>query len=332
VQDRDNRYGLLLRRRELLAFLGGAAAVWPRPGAAQQPKVPVVGVLVVGAPGSDRFWRLFREDLGERGYVDGQNIRFEFRSDQGQASRLPALAAELVRLKVDLIVTWFTPAALAAKQATEEIPIVMAAAGDPVATGLVESLSRPGGNVTGIAAVGAELAGKCVELIRDMLPAARRVAALVNAPDPFSKPFLEKIRLGGEATGTMIEPVMIHSTAELDAAFPAMEKERPDAMVVQPSLPTKRVAELSVKYRIPAVSFVRDLVDEGGLMSYGFSEADAYRRAAVFVDKILKGAKPADLPVEQPTKFELVINLKTAKALGLTIPPTFLARADEVIE
>jgi putative ABC transport system substrate-binding protein len=321
-----------MRRRDLLALLGGAAAFWPLAGAAQQPKMPTIGVLVVGSPGSERFWRLFREALRDLGYVEGQNVRFEFRSDQGQATRLPELAAELVRLKVDIIVTWFTPAALAAKQATNEIPIVMALAGNPVETGLVQSLARPGGNVTGLSAVGAELAGKCVELIRDLIPSARRIAVLVNTPDPFSKPFLEQIRRSGAATGTTIDAIMIHNAGELDAAFPAMEQERPDAVIVQPSLPTKHAAELAVKYRLPAVSFVRDVADAGGLMTYSVAEADAYRRAAVFVDKILKGAKPADLPVEQPTRFELVINLKTAKAIGLAIPPALLARADEVIE
>jgi putative tryptophan/tyrosine transport system substrate-binding protein len=270
--------------------------------------------------------------MRELGYIDGQNIRYEFRSDEGQVSRLPRLAEELVRLKVDLIVTRFTPAALAAKQATREIPVVMALAGNPVETGLVDSLARPGGNVTGMSGVGAELAGKCPELIRELLPSARRVSVLVNAPDPFSKPFLEQIRVGGAAAGVAIEPVMIHSAEELDAAFPTMERERPDAVIVQPSLPAKRTAELALQFRLPAISFVRGIVDEGGLMSYGAEETDAYRRAAIFVDKILKGAKPADLPVEQPTRFELVINLKTARALGLTVPAALLARADEVIE
>jgi len=321
-----------MKRRNLLAIIAGAAALRPLAARAQQPKMPTIGVLVVSSAGAERFWRLFQEDLRDRGYVEGKSVRFEFRSDPGQGDRLPELAAELVRLKVDLIVTWFTPAALAAKQATRDIPIVMALAGDPVATGLVESLARPGGNVTGMAAVGAALAGKCVELIRDLLPSAQRVAVLVNAPDPFSKPFLEQIRLSSAAIGTAIEPIMIHSAEELDAAFSAMEKDRPDAVIVQPSLPVKRSAELALKYRLPAVSFVRAIVDEGGLMSYGVDEADAYRRAAIIVDKVLKGAKPADLPVEQPTKFELVINLKTAKALGLTVPQLLLARADEVIE
>ena len=237
-----------------------------------------------------------------------------------------------MRLKVDIIVTWFTPAALAAKQATSEIPVVIALAGNPVETGLVESLARPGGNVTGMSGVGAELAGKSVELIRELLPSARRVAALANAPDPFSRPFLEQIRLGGQATGVTIDAIMIRGAEELEAAFPAMEQKRPDAIIVQASLPTKRVAELALRYRIPTVAVIRAFVEEGGLMTYSAAEADMYRHAALYVDKILKGAKPADLPVEQPTKFELVINLKTAKALGLSVPPSLLGRADQVIE
>ena len=320
-----------MKRRDFLAMVA-SAALWPLPGTAETAKVPTIGVLVVESPASQRFWRLFREDMRELDYVEGKNVRYEFRSDGGQGSRLPALAAELVGLKVDLIVAWFTPAALAARQATRQIPIVMALVGNPVENGLVESLARPGGNVTGMAALGAELAGKCVDLVRELVPSAHRIAALVNAPDPFSKPFLRQIQLNGEASGTAIEPIMIQRTEELDPVFTAMEKERPDAAIVQPSLPIKRVAELAIKSRIPAMSFIRDFANEGGLMSYGSEEADAYRRAAVYVDKILKGAKPADLPVQQPTKFELVVNLKTAKALGLTIPPSILARADEVIE
>ena len=242
------------------------------------------------------------------------------------------MAAELVRLKVDIIVTWFTPTALAAKQATHEIPIVMAETGDPVGTGLVASLPRPGGNVTGMAAVTAELAGKSVQLIRDMLPSARRVTALANATDPFSKPFLEQIKLGGEATGTTINPVMISSPEEFETAFASMEKDRPDAVIVQPSLPSKRAAELALKHRVPAVSVPRWFAEQGGLMAYSPRYVDLFRKAAVYVDKILKGAQPADLPVEQPTHFDLVLNMKTAKALGLEVPPTLLARADEVIE
>jgi len=208
----------------------------------------------------------------------------------------------------------------------------MADAGDPISTGLVASLARPGGNVTGIAGITAELSGKCIELIRDMLPSVRRVTALANATDPFSKPFLEQVQLAGEASGTTINAVRIRSREEFEGAFAAMEKERPDAVIVQPSLPSKRAAELALKYRVPAVSVPRWFAEEGGLMSYSARFADLYRKAAVYVDKILKGAQPADLPVEQPTIFELVINLRTAKALGLTVPPAFLARADKVIE
>jgi putative ABC transport system substrate-binding protein len=244
---------------------------------------------------------------------------------------LPELAAELVRLQVDVIVTWFTPAAKAAKQATREIPIVMALAGNPVETGLVESLARPGGNITGMAGVAAELAGKSVQLIREMLPAAHRVVALANAPDPFSKPFVEQVQLGGTATDTIIDPVMIHDAAEVEAAFLEMEKHRPDAVIVQPSLPTKRVADLAIIHRIPTASVIRGFAKDGGL-AYQSTEIDLYRQSASYVDKVLKGAKPADLPIQQPTKFELIINMKTANAIGLTMPPAFLARADEMIE
>jgi len=204
--------------------------------------VPTIGALVIGNISPEEFWREFRQGLSDLGYIEGQNIRFEFRSAEGQINRLPELAAELVRLKVDVIVTWFTPTAVAAKQATREIPIVMAETGDPIGTGLVMSLPRPGGNVTGIASVTAELAGKSVQLIRDMLPSARRVTALANATDPFSKPFLEQIQLGGEATGTAINPIRIGNNEEFESAFAAMERDRPDAIIVQPSLPSKRAA------------------------------------------------------------------------------------------
>ena len=321
-----------MKRREFITLLGGAAAAWPLAARAQQPKVPTIGALVIGNADPEEFWREFRQGLRDLGYVEGQNVRFEFRSAEGQVERVPELAAELVHLKVDVIVTWFTPTTQAAKQATSQIPIVMADAGDPVGTELVASLPRPGGNVTGIAGVTAELSGKCIELIRELLPAARRVTALANATDPFSKPFLEKVQLAGEATGTTINPVRISSREEFEGAFAAMEKERPDAVIVQPSLPSKRAAELALKHHVPAVSVPRWFAEEGGLMSYSARFADLYRKAAVYVDKILKGAQPADLPVEQPTIFEMVINLRTAKALGLTIPPAFIARADKVID
>ena len=321
-----------MRRREFVKVIAGSAAAWPLAARAQERKVVTVGVLVVGAPGSEQFWQLFRGDMAELGYHEGQNIRYEFRSDQGQVSRLTDLAAELVRFHVDVIVTWFTPAAQAAKAATRETPIVMALAGDPIATGLVDSLSRPGGNVTGMSGVNAQLGGKCVELIREMLPSAHRVVALANAPDPFSKPFVEQIRAGGTAVGIEIEAKMLRSAEELETAFQDIDKERPDAIIIQPSLPAKRAAELAAKYRIPSISTLRPFAEQGGLISYAAVESYLYNRAADYVDKILKGAKPQDLPVEQPTQFELIINMKTAKALGLAIPSSLRARADEVID
>jgi putative tryptophan/tyrosine transport system substrate-binding protein len=319
-----------MRRRHVFAFFCSAAALWSLAGIAEQRKVPTIGVLMVESPGSDQFRRLLPDLMRNLGYVEGQSIRYEFRS--GQVSRLPDLAAELVRLNVDVIVTWFTPAAQAAKRATSQIPIVMALGADPIEIGLVQSLDRPGGNVTGIAAPAAELAGKCVELIRDVLPQTHHVVALANAADTFSKPFVEGIRLAGVATKTMIDVKMIRGVEELDAAFREMEQERPDGVIVQPSLPSKRAVELALRYRIPTASVVRGFVEEGGLMSYLVGEPDIYRRAAAFVDRILKGTKPADLPVEEPTKFELIINMKTAEALGISIPQSVLLRADELVE
>src|SRR5438105_11318601 len=257
---------MTMKRRDFVTLLGGAAA-WPLAARAQQRKVPTIGVLVVGAPGWEQFWRLFRDAMRQTGYVEGQSIRYEFRSDQGQMGSLREMAAELVRLNVDLIVIWFTPAALAAKAATRDIPIVMALAGDPVANGLVDSLNRPGGNVTGMSGVNAELGGKSVELIREMLPSTHRIAALANAPDPFSRPFVEQIEPSGRATGILIDVKMLRAE-ELETAFADMVKERPDAVIVQPSLPAKRVAELAAKYRIPAVSTLGPFAELGGLMSY----------------------------------------------------------------
>ena len=321
-----------MRRREFIASIAGAAIAWPRAADAQQPKMRTIGVLVRAAPGWQRFWKAFPAALHDIGYIEGQNIRFEFRSDDGQISRLSELAAELARLKVDVIVSWFTPAAVAAKQATDDIPIVCALCGDMVGTGLVENLARPGGNVTGNSSLNPELGAKAVDLIRQMVPSAHRIGVLANAPDPFSKPFLKQIQDAGEAAGTAIEPIMINTAEELDAAFAAMEASRVDAGIVQPSLPTKRIAELALKYRMPSICTFRDFAYDGGLMSYFADEAEMYRSAAVLVDKVLKGAKPAELPVEQPTRFELVINLKSAKVLGINVPPNLLALADEVIE
>jgi putative ABC transport system substrate-binding protein len=318
-----------IARRQFISALGGAAA-WPLAAQAQQPKLPRIGVLIPANP--EPFSSEFRAGLREHGYIEGQNIAFEFRSADGKPNLLRELAAELVRLKVDIIVASQTPAVTAARQATTEIPIVMAPAGDPVGTGLISSLARPGGNITGLSSTTAELGAKTLELIREVLPSTRRVAVLANAADPFSRSFIELIEDGGRTLGIAIQTIRVRGVEEFDAAFAAMDKERADAVIVQPSLPRKPALDLALKHRLPAVGPTPLFPREGGLMSYSGNQNDTYRRAALYIDRILKGAKPADLPVEQPTKYELVINLKTAKALGLEVPAAVLARADEVIE
>ena len=321
-----------MKRRDFIALLGGATA-WPLAAHAQQSPMNRIGVLVIGNADVPSFGKELREGLRELGRIEGQHYVIEFRSAEGQLSRLPELAAELVRLKVDVIVALFTPCALAAKQATREIPIVILT-GDPLGRGLVESLSRPGANVTGLSQMAAEAHGKCVELFRDMLPSARRVALIANGADPvFAKSFLEQARRAGSGTGSEISPVVtIRGPDELEAAFATAVQEKADAVILQASLPTKRMVELALAHRLPAATTIRTFAEIGGLMSYGSDGPVLFRHAATFVHKILRGEKPADIPVEQAVKFELVINLKTAKAIGVTIPPTLLARADEVIE
>lgn len=319
-----------MRRRDVL--VGGAAALlWPSLAPAQPEKVPAIGVLVIDSPAAEAFRRGFKEALRGLGYTEGRDVRFEFRTGQGNA-RLQELAADLVRNKVDVIVTWFTPTAFAARKATSDIPIVMGAAGNPVETGLVASLAHPGGNITGIAGVGADLSGKLVELVREALPSSRRVAALGAVSDPFSKPFVAAIEASGKAIGMAVDPVLVDGVAGLAAAFARMAENRPDAVIVQPSLGMEQPAKLSLQYRIPAASIFRAFVENGGLISYATEYTGIYRTVAIYVDKILKGAKPADLPVERPDKFILTVNLKTAAALGLSLPRSFLARANEVIE
>ena len=321
-----------MKRREFVTLLGGAAAAWPLAASAQQTKVYRIGALVVGNADVHSLRTELREALRKSGYVEGQNLLFEFRSAEEQLDRLPKLAAELVALKVDVIVAIYTPCALAAQRATREIPIVIVS-GNPIETGLVPSLSRPGGNITGVSLIAAELHGKCVELFRDMLPSVRRVAALGNAADPISKLFLEQVQLAGRTTGIEIAPaIMVRGPSEIDEAFAAMKEERADAVVVQGSLASKNTAELALSHSLPAVTVPRSFAQLGGLLSYGLDGPDSFRRCATFLIKILQGGKPEDMPVEQPTKFELIVNAKTAKALGLEIPPTLLARADQVIE
>ena len=320
-----------MKRREFI--IGGAAAAWPMGAWAQQSQMKRIGALVIGNADVPSFGKEIREGLRELGHIEGQNYALDFRSAEGQLSRWPGLAAELVRLKVDVIVALFTPCALAAKQATRDIPIVILS-GDPLGTGLVDSLSRPGANVTGLSQMAAEATSKNVELFRDMLPSARRIAVMVNAADPvFAKSLLEQAQRAGAGTGSDISPVVtVHGPDDLEAAFAKVVKEKADAMIFQGSLPTKRMAELAIARRLPAATGQRAFAETGGLMAYGANAPALNRRAAAFVDKILRGEKPANIPVEQPTKFDLVLNLKTAKAIGLIIPPTLIARADEVIE
>lgn len=321
---------ITIGRREFLSALGGAAVTWPMMAHAQLPKLPRVGVLIPANP--EPFWSEFRAGLRDRGYVEGRNIAFEFRSAEGRLEHLRELADELVRLKVDIIVASLTPAVTAARQATTEIPIVMAYAGDPVGTGLISTLARPGGNITGLSSTAAELFAKTLELIRDVVPATRRVAVLANAPDPFTRPFVEQIEEGGRTLGISIQTIKVRNVDEFEGAFAAMITEHADAVIVQGSLPRKPAIDLSFKHRLPSFGGTRLWVREGGLLSYSGSENDMYRRAASYIDRILQGAKPAELPVEQPTRYELAVNLKSAQALGIKVPDTVLARADEVIE
>jgi putative ABC transport system substrate-binding protein len=300
-------------------------------------KVWRIGYLSPGS-GPTEFLEAFRAELRRLGYVEGRNLLIEYRWATGKAERLPELAAELVRLKVDLIVTPATFSAAAAKRATSTIPIVMAAASDPVGGGVVASLARPGGNVTGMSIQSTDLAGKRVQLLREILPSATRVAVLVfriGTPGGSTQFFLEQTRTAAQPMGITLVVQEVHDAEALAGAFAAMQRERAQALIVQVTPFTndhrKRIVELAAKHRLPAIFEVRASVDAGGFMSYGPSLLEIFRRAAFYVDRIFKGAKPAELPVEQPTKFEMVVNLKTAKALGLTIPQSVLERADEVI-
>jgi putative tryptophan/tyrosine transport system substrate-binding protein len=278
----------------------------------------------------------FRQGLREYGYTEGQNISIEYRWAEGRYERFPALVADLVRLKVDVIVTAGTPGTLAAKKATKTIPIVIAVAGDAVGAGLVESLARPGGNVTGSTTIVQELEGKRLELLKEVIPRLSRVAILTNPANPLDPIVLKQTQLAASALHLKLDIVGVKHVAELDGAFATISRDRPDALVLLADrfllAERVRIVELAEQRRLPTMYPYREMVKAGGLMSYSPSYPDLFRRAASFVDKILKGAKPADIPVEQPTKYELVINVKTAKALGLTIPQSLLLRADEVIQ
>jgi putative tryptophan/tyrosine transport system substrate-binding protein len=304
-------------------------------GAQQAAKVYRVGVLVQGTPATASGMIDFRQSLHDLGYVEGRNLLFDLRLVERQEA-LPDAAAELVRLRVDVIVAATTLPALAAKRATSTILIVMAAAGDPVHAGLVTSLARPGANITGNVALTAELIGKQLELLKETLPRLSRVAILSNGANPLYTRITRETEIAATTLGIRVEFVDLRSSDQVEDALATVEKHRVDALLLMPDpviLPRlTQIADFAVKNRLPTISLVREFPNRGSLMSYGPSLSDLVRRSAAHVDKILKGAKPADLPVEQPIKFELVINLKTAKALGLTIPPSVLGRADQVIE
>jgi putative ABC transport system substrate-binding protein len=328
----------VITRRQWVIVISASALVAPLTSIAQaQDKIWRVGMLetistTLNAANLDAF----RQGLRELGYVEGRNLIIEYRSADGRSERFAALATELVGLKVDLIVTRGTPASLAAKNATRTIPVIMANAGDPVDSGLVASLARPGGNVTGLSSLSVNLEAKRLGLLRELVPGIARIAALYNMSSPVSPPQWKEIEGAARAAGVQSQLLDVRKPEDLGPAFDAASRQRADGLIVgQEGLlqaNRKLIVELAAKHRLPAIYRSMEFIEVGGLLAYGPSYPDLYRRAATYVDKIFKGAKPGNLPVEQPTKFELIINLKTAKTLGLTIPPPLLLRADEVIQ
>jgi putative ABC transport system substrate-binding protein len=325
-----------VRRRDFITLLGGTVA-WPLAARAQQPAMPVVGFLSPALDRRQHWLAAFRRGLAAEGFVEGQNVTLEYRSADGQAEGLPEFAAELVRRQVAVIFASGPPAALAAKRATGTIPIVFVSGGDPARMGLVSSFHRPDGNVTGFYFLGAELVAKRLALLHELLPGATRVAVLVNPTTAATaEPTARDVAVAGRMLGLDVRVFNASTGGEIDAAFAAFSSWRPEALLVGPdplfNTERARLVTLAARHSLPASYFQRDHVEATGLMSYGPDFAHHYRLAGGYVGRLLKGTRPTDLPVQQPTKFELAINLTTAKALGLTVPPTLLARADEVIE
>ena len=326
-----------MRRRHFITLIGGAAAVWPLAARGQQAAMPVIGFLHGASfEGYKPMVTSFRQGLKEAGYVDGYNVAIEFRWAEGHYDQLPAMAADLVRRQVAVIVTGGTPAAFAAKEATSTIPTVISVGVDPVQLGLVGSLNRPGGNVTGTAVLTVELGAKKLEMLHELLPTAAAIVLLVNPTNPNVESETRVVQDAARLLGLHLHVLHASTESQIDAAFGALVELRASALIVgvEPFLNDSRaqIVALAARYAVPAVYGVRDFVTAGGLMSYGTDLVDIYRQSGIYAGKILKGARPADLPVQQLTKVALVINLKTAKTLGLTIPATLLGRADEVIE
>jgi putative ABC transport system substrate-binding protein len=327
-----------MRRRDFATVLGGAAAAWPVVARAQQPKkIPRLCFLTFdpGSLQSTRFGAFF-EGLRDLGYVQGQSILIDYLTADGRAERYSALAAECLRLGADVIATSTTPATLIAKSATQTIPIVMIGLGDPVGTGLVDSLARPGGNVTGLSLMFPALAVKRLELLRELVPQISRVLVLTHLSDPVAASSVKALEEAARALGMKLQIQDIRTPGDLPVAFEAGVKERAEGVINTGesifAVNRARLAELAARHKLPGVYHLRVIAEAGGLMSYQPVSALQHRRAATYVDKVLRGAKPADLPIEQPTQFEFIVNLKSAKTLGLTVPPTLLARADEIIE
>jgi putative ABC transport system substrate-binding protein len=326
-----------IERRKFLATLGGAAMAWPLAARAQRArKTHTIGFLSPAMAVFTAYSTVLFNALRELGWIEGQNIAIERRYAENRLERLPELAAELVHLNVEVIVATGTLGPLAAKRATSAIPIVMTAAGDPLASGLVASLAHPGGNVTGLSLMVPDIAGKRLELLREIVPRLVNVAVLWNAANPYPAIVFKETQTAAQKLGIEVQSLEVRSPDDFNGAFEKARRQRPDALIeVEDPLTNslhKRIVEFAAAEQLPSLHGIREEVETGGLISYGASVPDLFRRAAGYVDKILKGAKPADLPVEQPTTFELVINLKTARALGIDVPPTLLARADKVIE